>query len=355
MSNPSNKKRAQDRIDRIHSFRMELAALSEEGIFNLSSKDKENIADYHSSLITKFSNQFDTDSTDTEKKMSLGMRILTFLGGLALCASIFFFFYQIWGHISTNIQITILILAPIVSLVLMDWAARLEQTLYYATLLALLAFVCFVLNLHVLGQIFNIAPSQNAFLIWGVFGIFIAYYLGLKLLLVAGLLCILGYISATVGVWSGLYWLSFGERPENFLIAGFLILLIPIIFKHRIYFDFPWIYHLVGLLSIFISVLILSNWGGGSYLLFDSSNIEIFYQTLGFFLSASVAGLGIRFKQNGVINIGVTFFTIFLYTKFFDWWWDLLPKYLFFLVVSGVSIGLLTLFKTLRKSLKVIG
>ncbi len=355
MDTPSNKKQAQERIDRIHAFRNELASLSEEGIFNLSSKAKETISHYHSHLIAKFSNQFDTDSSDTEKKMSLGMRILTFLGGLALCASIFFFFYQIWGHISTSLQIIILILTPILSLVLMNWAARVEKTLYYASLLALLAFVCFVLNLHVLGQIFNIAPSQNAFLIWGLFGIFLAYYLGLKLLLVAGLLCILGYISATVGVWSGLYWLSFGERPENFIIAGFMILLVPIIFKHRSFYDFPWIYYLVGLLSIFISVLILSNWGGGSYLLFDSSNIEIFYQTFGFIISAIVAGLGIRFKQNGVTNIGVTFFTIFLYTKFFDWWWDLFPKYLFFLIISGITIGLLAIFKTLRKNLKEVG
>ena len=34
------------------------------------------------------------------------------------------------------------------------------------------------------------------------------------------------------------------------------------------------------------------------------------------------------------VNTGVVFFVIFLYTKFYDWWWDLLPKYLFFLILG---------------------
>jgi hypothetical protein len=34
------------------------------------------------------------------------------------------------------------------------------------------------------------------------------------------------------------------------------------------------------------------------------------------------------------VNTGITFFVIFLYTKFFDWWWDALPKWLFFLLLA---------------------
>jgi hypothetical protein len=32
-----------------------------------------------------------------------------------------------------------------------------------------------------------------------------------------------------------------------------------------------------------------------------------------------------------VVNTGVTLFVVFLYTKLFSWWWDEMPKYLFFL------------------------
>jgi hypothetical protein len=39
---------------------------------------------------------------------------------------------------------------------------------------------------------------------------------------------------------------------------------------------------------------------------------------------------------------------IFLYTKFFDWWWEWMPKYLFFLVIGLVAILLLLILKRLR-------
>ena len=74
---------------------------------------------------------------------------------------------------------------------------------------------CFVLNLSVLGQIFNITPSQNAFLAWAAFALLLAYGYGLRLLLVAGLTSLMAYLAATVGTWSGCYWLSFGERPAT--------------------------------------------------------------------------------------------------------------------------------------------
>jgi hypothetical protein len=40
-----------------------------------------------------------------------------------------------------------------------------------------------------------------------------------------------------------------------------------------------------------------------------------------------------------------------LYTKFYDWWWDWMPKYLFFLTLGLVAILLLLLFKRLRTQL----
>jgi len=49
-----------------------------------------------------------------------------------------------------------------------------------------------------------------------------------------------------------------------------------------------------------------------------------------------------------VVNTGMTFFVIFLYTKFYDWWWDIMPKYLFFLVIGLSAVLLLIVFKRLR-------
>ena len=354
MDKPSNREQAQLRIDQIRAFQREMGFLKSGGILELPQDTQSSVSQYHARVIDDFSNRFDTDSSITEKKLSWGMRILTFLGSLALCASVFFFFYRFWGMVPTSVQIGILITTPLLALLGMKFAASKEKTLYYASLAGLLAFVCFVMNLNVLGAIFNITPSPKAFLVWGLMALMVAYHLGLRLLLMAGLLCILGYLSATVGTFWGIYWLSFGERPENFIIAGHIIVALPIIFKHRKYYNFPWFYHLVGLLAIFISLLIMGHCGRCSYSLMDNDTLEVIYQTLGLVCAGIVIWMGIRFHSTGVTNIGATFFTIFLYTKFFDWWWDFLPKYMFFFILSIISLGMLSAFKKMRTRLKEV-
>ena len=42
------------------------------------------------------------------------------------------------------------------------WIAARDESGYFAKLAALLALVCLVLNTVMLGQIFNITPSENA-------------------------------------------------------------------------------------------------------------------------------------------------------------------------------------------------
>jgi len=157
-----------------------------------------------------------------------------------------------------------------------------------------------------------------------------------------------------VGTFWGIYWLSFGERPENFIIAGAIMVVLLLIFKHQQYYNFPWFYHLVGLLSIFISLLIMGHCGRCSYSLMDNDTLEIIYQTLGLVCAGLTIWIGIHFSKTGITNIGATFFTIFLYTKFFDWWWDFLPKYMFFFILSIISLGLLSGFKKMRTRLKEV-
>jgi hypothetical protein len=58
--------------------------------------------------------------------------------------------------------------------------------------------------------------------------------------------------------------------------------------------------------------------------------------------------IGVRRQWPEVINTSVTFFIIFLYTKLFDWWWESMPKYLFFLVLGLVAVLFLVMLKCLR-------
>ena len=84
---------------------------------------------------------------------------------MALAASVFFLFYQFWGYCTTPVQVSLLISAPLLTLLLIGWVSRREATAYFAKLLSMVSFACFVLNLVMLGQIFNITPSDKALLV----------------------------------------------------------------------------------------------------------------------------------------------------------------------------------------------
>jgi uncharacterized membrane protein len=348
-----NKAGAQQRADRIHSFRAELEQLQADGVLTLGDEQRSRISDYHARLLVDLEARFDIDTSSTARQMSTGMRIVSFLGALALSAAVFFFFYRFWGLFSTVIQVAILVTAPLLLIAGVEIAARRERTLYFSSLISLVAFAAFVLDLSMLGQIFGITPSQNAFLTWGILALILAYTYRLRLILVAGLLCVMGYLAATMGTWCGLYWLSFGQRPENFIAAGLLISGAAFL-PHRGREEFPAVLRIFGLLALFIAILILSHWGEGSYLTLPAEQIETCYQLSGFLLAGVVIWLGIARGWPALVNLGSSFFVIFLYTKFFDWWWEWLPKYLFFLLLGGVAVLLLFLLRKMRTFIREV-
>ncbi len=151
------------------------------------------------------------------------MRIVAFLGAAAISAAVYFLFYRYWGRLDMPAQVFVLVAAPLLGALGVAVAARRERTGYFATIVGLVAFACFVLDLAMLGQIFSITPSQNAFLVWAGFAFVLAYGYDLRLLQIAGILSLMGYLTATVGTWGGCYWLSAGERPEHFIAAGLCI------------------------------------------------------------------------------------------------------------------------------------
>jgi len=339
---------AQQRAGQIQAFRHELETLEQEGALTLDAAQRQRVFEHQRKLLDEYAHRFDIDRNEQASQLSLGMRIASLFGALALSASMFFLFYQFWGNFTTTVQGMILLAVPLLMLGLTLLVQRRDASGYFAKLAALVTFVCFVLNVTMLGQIFNITPSDKALLPWAALAFLLAYACDLRLLLVAGILCVDAYVAARVGTWGGGYWLSFGERPENFFPAAVLLLLMPAYVPHRANADFPPMYRIFGLLTVFLPMLVMSNWGAASYLDWDTDVIEGFYQVAGFAGSALAIWLGVRKQWSEVVNTGVTFFVIFLYTKLFDWWWETMPKYLFFMVLGLVSVLILVVLKRLR-------
>jgi hypothetical protein len=340
---------AQNRADRIRIFRQELEALRAAEVLALSDEQRATVDAYLDRQLADLSTAFDIDVTESQKQLSLGMRIVSALGGLALCAGVFLLFYRFWGLLVTPAQVAILIAAPLLGLAAMDFASRRERTLYFTALIGLVTFACFVLDLWVLGQLFNITPSPNAFLAWGVFALILAYIYGLRLPLAAGLICLIVFFAATLMSLTGAWWTGFWERPETILIPGILIALAPLLMANRKHEEFAGAYRLIGLLAVFGVILGLWHDGGASWLPFEHKTVERTYQLLAFLAAAAVIWVGIRFDLRGTVNLGAAYFVICLYLKLVDWWWDWMPKYLFFFVVGAIAIALLTAFRKLRE------
>lgn len=354
MSNLS-KTQAQRRADHIRIFREELERLESGGVVVLSAEQRAAVSQHHDDLLASLAQSFDIDRDRHAKQLSLGMRIASFLGALALAASVFFLFNQYWGLFPTTVQVVLLIVASLGSLVATFWVGRRDSSGYFAKLVAMVAFACFVLNVSLLGGMFNITPSDKAFVVWGALALLLAYAFDLRLLLAAGILCLVAFIAARAGTWSGMYWLDFGERPENFLPAAVLLLLVPTMMAHDRFTGFASIYRVFGLLTLLLPVLVLANWGNSSYLSISARNVEYLYQALGFVLSAAAIWWGARREHPEAVNTGTTFFVIFLYTKFYDWWWEIVPKFVFFLIIALTAILFILIMKRLRGAARAAG
>jgi len=348
-----SKSDAQIRVDRINSFRDELSYLINNRVIDIKSDTLEKIDNYHNSIISTLIKKFNIDSDDKSKNLSLGMKVVSFLSAIALSISLFFMFYQFWGYLNTFWQVIILVSIPIITLLATIYLYYRDSSGYFSKILASITLVSFILNISMLSTIFNLAPSSNALLLWAFFAFILAYATDTRMLLGFAIMLFSAFLSAQMGSIGGIYWIGFGEYPENFFLPSLILFFVPIYLSNKKFDDFNIIYRVFSMLLFFIPVLILSHYGDASYLNIPSNRVEIFYQIVGFLFSLIVIIVGIRWGWSDMLNSGNIFFSIFLYTKFYDWWWDIMPKYLFFFIIGISTFLLLILFKKLRDKRRV--
>ncbi|MCY7295117.1 DUF2157 domain-containing protein [Alteromonas sp. a30] len=344
----SNKANAQLRVDQIHAFQRELAELEKDDILALPAEKSRHIERYHQQLLATLTASHDVDTNDGSKQLTLGMKIASLFGALAMAASVFFLFYQFWGHFSTGYQVGILVLVPLILFIVSLHLSQKEKSAYFSKIAAVVSFSCFVLNLSMLGKIFNISPSPNALIVWAAFAFLLAYAVNARLLLFFAIMCCSGFIAMKFGTWSGMYWIDFGERPENFFLASLFFFWLPVLVPTRRFIGFDTIYRVLAMIMLFLPILILSNYGAISYIRWSSDVIEGLYQVVGFALALLSIWAGIKQRWREVVNTGTVFFVLFMYTKFFDWWWDWMPKYVFFFLLGLSALLALMVFKRLR-------
>lgn len=345
------KEQAQARVDRIRAFRDELLELESGGVVRLEADERTRVAAYHDDLLNLLAARFDVDRSEAEKQMSLGMRIASFLGALAFSIACFLFFYRFWGLMSAPLQVAVLVAAPLVVTAGVEVAARREKTLYVASVLCLVAFACFILDISVLGSIFNMAPSAYSLLPWGLFALLLAYAYRLRLLLLVGISVTGGFVAAILADAAGLDWTAFALRPEGVGIAGLIALGVAAWEDRQGRPAFAQVYRLAGWVAVLLPLLFLCQEAGFSYLPFAATTVERLYDLVAVAAGAAALWTGIGRKRLGVVNTATLFASVFLFLKLYDWLWDWMPRYLFFFLVGFLALGVLALLQRLRRRL----
>jgi hypothetical protein len=328
------------REQQVQAFKAELLQLAKEGI-TLEPATLDRIRAHHSALF----------ADEPDDRLSLAMRLASFVGAVALSAAIVTLFYRFWGQITLPVQVGILVAGPVllvgVTHVLKQW----EKSGYFATLAALAAFSAFVLDLSVLGTVYNLPPTPHAFIAWGAFGLILGWQYGLRLPHFAGLVALGLWISAIPGHLRSEELPDLWARGEAMAVTGALFLLAPLVLKEMIKEWQAFDLRIVGMVGLFLGIFILCVEGDQSWLPMADSWVEALYQLIGFLVGGAVVAWGVRDRLAHLANGGMIFLTILVLMKATDWWWEILPRWVFFLILAGVAIGVMFTLRRIRDAM----
>jgi hypothetical protein len=346
----STKDDAQRRADQIRAFRSELAALRREGIEPVLPDRLDALNAHHDALVATLSDRFDIDTTVSAKRMSIGMRLASAFGAAALTAAIVSFFYRIWGDLSMAAQVAFLTLAPCVAIGAMVLAAGRERTLYVASLCGVVACGAFVLQTVMLGKIFNLPGSPHVLGAWAAFALAVALPFRFALPSVAAAGAFICYLAALIVSLQGAPWFEFVARAETIMIPAALVYaawrVMPVELQ-------PWLRGTALTLGLG-SLLAMSTFETSSLLPWSRSVLEASYQILALVIAIAVVALGVRTGREETLVAGALFTALFIIGRFVDWWWDWMPKYLFFLGLAALAIAWLMLLGRLRRRMAAV-
>jgi hypothetical protein len=348
---PQSRTDAQHRADRIRAFQAELAAAIRDGAVDLTPDQLSRLSAYHGSLLAELARTYDVDTTAGQKRVSAGMRVITLIGAVALALSVMLLFFRVWGRLATPVQVATLTAAPLLALGALELVARRESLRFATALVAMVAFACLVIDIEMLGRLFGLVPSPEALLAYGVFALALAYGYDQRLLLVSGAVCMAGWFAGSLVRFTGAWWMNAPERPESFVLAAVPLLAWSML-PHPRRDDFPPYLRALALFFCAAGMLILGRAGYLSWVDAGRHSIEVAYQALGFVVAGAAIVAGLVRGWPGITALGGFAFVVSLLVKFVDWWWDRMPRYLFFLVVGLVSFALLAVFRRVRARLQ---
>jgi len=165
----------------------------------------------------------------------------------------------------------------------------------------------------------------------------------------------MGYAISVIAAAAGLDWTVSLVRPEPLLLLGLCAIALSFWRPAVRAEGFARTWRLVGLAALLLPLLFLSTWPEVfSYQLLPLGVLHATYDAAGFVLPVVAVWFGIRRRWPEVANSASAFLVLFVYAKCFDWWWDVMPRYLFFLMLGGLAIAAMVVLARLRGRMKEV-
>lgn len=338
----------QARADQIRAFQAELEVLRAEGVVVLDPVQHEVVGAHHRQVLTRLAHEQGADTSESLQQLSLGLRLATLLGAAALTAAVVFFVLRFWSELPTAGQLALGMAAPLVPLLIAELAVRRERTGYLGQLFAVVASAGFLVNLVLLQRTLNLPESAHPVLAFSFFALVLAYRFGNRIVLAAGLLAAMYWVAGSLYSLTGGWYTDFPMLPETILVPALLVLVLPSVLPHDRQPGFSEAYRVVGLLVVGLVAAVLSVDGSLSLLPFGRRGGEIAYTLGGFTLAIGALVIGVRRGWRHTTNAGTALTLVLMLVKAADWWWSLLPAWLFFLVLGALALASIAGLKRLR-------
>ena len=333
-----------------------------------------------------------------ERKLGRGVTVLINLGAIALAVGLLIFFASNWIEFGRGAKIASLFALTLGFYVAGFELTRDGRGGFPKLGLALVFLGCvmFGTDIVLIALIYDLTAEHAwSLLIQCVVWLSIAYVVRSRLVLFLALAGVVAWFGAEVGYCWGGYWLYLG-RPFHFIGVGASMLAVGGLHAWRGRREFAAAWALVGLLLVYLSTLILSIFdvqkhvrldtaaaGAVVWVLFAAPYVlalaaatvihlrwqrttltdppvvvvlfvlvlmtlasviaithqsrELWFIVLLTVLTSAGIYLGIAWESPVFLNTSLVFFVVNLYTRFYEYFWDAMPKSLFF-IVGGAAL-----------------
>lgn len=343
----ASREAAQARADRIRAFRAELATLEAEGVPLLDAAGRARLDAHHDALLAAFRAAHDVDVSRDEARLSLGMRVASVLGALALTTAIVLLVNRLWGGLDPWAQVALLVAAPVACLLVTDVAARRAGARDIAALFALVATGAFLADLVLLGQLLGLVPSPHGAGFVAALGVALGYAYGFRLPLLAGIGALAWWAMAALALATGGTMEDAPPVPEHAIAVGIALAAVGSAgAAARPALAAMW--RLGAAICLTWPLLVLAADGRATGLALSPRLAEIGAQLALLAGGAGATWLGIRRGWRETTAAGAVALAGLLLIKSVDWWWDWMPRWLYFLVLSVLALAVLLVLRRLR-------